>query len=85
MKTYGIKLQLGDGPSRSFCECDRALMKFLNDEELTAEATEYPAEQCVPGNANELECCQHDTHFWAHYNPQRSCCGPDGVKELGSC
>merc|ERR1712176_1204744 len=74
-----------NGSSRSFCECDRKLMKFLNDEQLTAVATEYPAGKCQPGNANKLECCQYDTHFWAHYNPERSCCGRDGVKENGDC
>ena len=79
------KLQLDNGLSRSFCECDRTLMKFLNDEQLTARATKHPAEKCVPGYANDIECCQYNKHFWAHFNPDRSCCGPDGVKEVGSC
>ena len=66
-------------------------MKFINyvDYRATAiaysYATEYPAEQCEPGNANELKCCQYKTYFWEHYNPERSCCGPDGVLGIGTC
>lgn len=76
-----------DGPWRSFCECDRSLMKYLKLAPAM-QNSDFPADQCVPRNSNgggPGECCQYDTHFWVHYNPNSSCCGPDGVQSIGSC
>ena len=66
-------------------------MKFLSNKSFSkfepkdSLATDYQAGRCIPGTVNDLECCQHNVYFWAHYNPDRSCCGPDGVKALGDC
>ena len=74
---------LADGDSRALCECDRRLMKTLKSAQPVSSS--YPSEQCVATGGDSLECCLHDSFTWTAYNPFHSCCGQDGVKEIGSC
>jgi len=70
--------------NRAFCECDRTLINTLVA--LTPMASQTPASQCSGnGGHGGLACCNWNTHRWAAYNENNSCCGDDGVKEIGLC
>jgi hypothetical protein len=80
------------GPTnRAFCECDRILINTLATSSPLSKP--IPTSQCVanggnggaPGGNGGLTCCNWNTHYWAAYNANNSCCGEDGIKEIGSC
>jgi len=69
--------------NRAFCECDRVLInKLVNATPLSAPTS---ISACVTTGGVDLECCNWDTHRWAAFNAENSCCGVDGVRENGMC
>jgi len=77
--------------NRAFCECDRILINTLATS--TPLARPIPESQCTangggvaPGGGHGgLTCCNWNTHHWAAYNENNSCCGNNGVKDIGLC
>jgi len=72
------------GENRALCECDLALMTFLQ----TAEPFNghFDSASCsVADHQNPTKCCNWQQHYWAVYNPDRQDCDEiEGVKEAGT-
>ena len=70
--------------SRPICECDRVLVTFLYN--VKPKHDNYDADYCVKSyTSSDDRCCQWDKFLFASYNPDKSCCGEDGVQEAGTC
>jgi len=71
--------------NRAFCECDRILINKLATQ-TSPMASQTEASRCTArGGQGGLTCCNWNRHRWAAYNENNSCCGDDGVKEIGLC
>jgi len=71
--------------NRAFCECDRILINKLATQ-TSPMASQTEASRCTArGGHGDLTCCNWNRHRWAAYNENNSCCGDDGVKEIGLC
>ena len=71
--------------SRSICECDRKLVNFLAGS--AGEHNNYGAELCVKAQSTDVraKCCLFDNFMYQSYNPDKFCCGANGVKKIGFC
>jgi len=77
--------------NRALCECDRILINTLATSSPLSRP--IPTSQCTssanggaPGGGHGgLTCCNWNTHHWAAYNENNSCCGDNGVKDIGLC
>ena len=78
-------LENSTAESRPLCECDLALISFLYN--ASASFTNYDGSLCMKANSGgpKGQCCNWDSFFYAHYNPDKSCCGSNGVQTAGTC
>ena len=74
--------------SRPVCECDYALISQLVDADPNSIYVGYDASNCIKNpnpSTTTTQCCNWNNYFYAHYNPDKYCCGETGIKTIGNC